>query len=600
MRRFLSLVCFILFLLASLFYVNTKIHADELDDITKQINDLTSQLNASINATKPLESQLNSMQQQIANIKIRVANIDADVALKKKQIDDGNKDLVAKEQLLNQAIRDFYIKSYYNSPLTIFLSSANAANFTRVMAYQKAAADQDKQIITNIVLSITDLEQKKKNLEDEESRLAVVKASLDDQAAKLDKVVQGAKAYQASLSGQIASLTAQQQAIISAKQSALASAAGSSIDTQTSGGACDPKSLGSYPSTIRVKFSDGHIESMPFEDQYLKGLGEMPRAWESVDKHQEAFKAQVVAARSYALYKIVRSSCRDFDVYSDTRDQAYTGNTGDSDWNNAVDSTKNQFIQSGGNVVIAYYSANSGGHTLSPQEAWNGGGSFPGGVDDTGGDGKPNGDLNARCIGTLRWEYHYNIGRDGSIQFNDTCGGDINNSNSPLSNSEVEDLVDATIWTLKNGHVPDNSMSHDQIKNDLGGDAIGPIQSISSNIVDNKYTSIVHAVGSNRTTDIDAQTFRLVFNIRSPGKYVIPSTAYGARFVKFDIMTSDQAHGTQGPGWYFYTYGYGHRIGLDQEGALGMANQGKSYTDILSHYYGGTNLTSQGYTGSVQ
>lgn len=221
MKRILPIIITSLVVIILLF-LNVSIgKADQLDDITKQINDLTAQLNSSVNATRPLESQLTSMQQQIDNIKARVANIDADVAVKKQQIDSENKDLAAKEQLLNKAIRDFYIKSSYNSPLVIFLSAANATNFTQVLAYQKAAANQDKEIITNIVLSVTDLEQKKKDLEDEESRLAVVKANLDAQSAKLSTIVQGAKAYQASLSSQIAVLSAQQQQLLAQKYATL-------------------------------------------------------------------------------------------------------------------------------------------------------------------------------------------------------------------------------------------------------------------------------------------------------------------------------------------------------------------------------------------
>lgn len=38
--------------------------------------------------------------------------------------------------------------------------------------------------------------------------------------------------------------------------------------------------------------------------------------------------------------------------------------------------------------------------------------------------------------------------------------------------------------------------------------------------------------------------------------------------------------------------GYGHGLGMSQWGAHGMAMQGKSYQDILSHYYRGTTLTT--------
>ena len=40
----------------------------------------------------------------------------------------------------------------------------------------------------------------------------------------------------------------------------------------------------------------------------------------------------------------------------------------------------------------------------------------------------------------------------------------------------------------------------------------------------------------------------------------------------------------------FYGAGFGHGVGLCQTGAIGMAQAGKSYKDILKHYYPGTNL----------
>ncbi len=38
------------------------------------------------------------------------------------------------------------------------------------------------------------------------------------------------------------------------------------------------------------------------------------------------------------------------------------------------------------------------------------------------------------------------------------------------------------------------------------------------------------------------------------------------------------------------TYGYGHGVGMSQWGANGMAKNGKSYEEILKHYYTGVNI----------
>ena len=38
------------------------------------------------------------------------------------------------------------------------------------------------------------------------------------------------------------------------------------------------------------------------------------------------------------------------------------------------------------------------------------------------------------------------------------------------------------------------------------------------------------------------------------------------------------------------TRGYGHGVGLSQYGANGMANSGKTYVEILKHYYKGITI----------
>src|SRR6266568_1551197 len=190
MRRFLAFILVVFFISVSFFFITQKSYSDELDDLNTQIGDLQTKLNMSVNATVPLESELESDQAEITNIKSRVGFITQDIAEKKKNIDASYADLSKKELLLNQTIRDFYIKSSYSSPLLIFLSADNAADITRILAYQKAAQDEDKSIITNIALSIQDLEQKKQALENEQRRLVALKANLDDESSKLDKIVQ--------------------------------------------------------------------------------------------------------------------------------------------------------------------------------------------------------------------------------------------------------------------------------------------------------------------------------------------------------------------------------------------------------------------------
>lgn len=55
--------------------------------------------------------------------------------------------------------------------------------------------------------------------------------------------------------------------------------------------------------------------------------------------------------------------------------------------------------------------------------------------------------------------------------------------------------------------------------------------------------------------------------------------------------TAKPAGNSKADGDFVFTvYGYGHGVGMSQEGALGYSRQGSSYTNILLHYYPGTTL----------
>src|SRR5579872_4135996 len=195
-----------IFIILSLFIKVPTTHSDQLDDINSQIAKLQQQLNDSVNATKPLQSQVQSMQAQLASIKSQLAYITVDIANKKVQIAKGETQLSKQVNLLNNALADYYIKSYSNTPLLLILSSSSAADITQLSAYQKAATDEDKLIVTNTVMTIQDLQILKKNLEDEQTRLEATTANLNQQSDKLNQVIAQAKTYQSSLSNQIATL----------------------------------------------------------------------------------------------------------------------------------------------------------------------------------------------------------------------------------------------------------------------------------------------------------------------------------------------------------------------------------------------------------
>lgn len=61
-------------------------------------------------------------------------------------------------------------------------------------------------------------------------------------------------------------------------------------------------------------------------------------------------------------------------------------------------------------------------------------------------------------------------------------------------------------------------------------------------------------------------------------------TLFNLRSTKFSLSF-------EGENIVFHVTGYGHGVGMSQYGANAMAKEGKSYKEILSHYYPGTTLS---------
>lgn len=125
------------------------------------------------------------------------------------------------------------------------------------------------------------------------------------------------------------------------------------------------------------------VVTLKLNTEYLFGIGEVPSSW-----HSEVLKAQAIAARTYASRKLQDSPNADRDdcgchVFSSTVDQAYVGFSkqyllGGNRWVKAVNATVDpnnanigQVVTSSGNLIVAYYSASTGGKT-QPLNEWAG------------------------------------------------------------------------------------------------------------------------------------------------------------------------------------------------------------------------------------
>lgn len=123
--------------------------------------------------------------------------------------------------------------------------------------------------------------------------------------------------------------------------------------------------------TIKVKTKEEKVEELKIED-YLIGVlaSEMPASFE-----KEALKAQAVASRSYAMYKILHNKTQEYDILSDVTDQSYiTKDEMKEKWKNnydyylekitnAVEETKNEVMYYDNEIIEAFYFAMSNGAT---------------------------------------------------------------------------------------------------------------------------------------------------------------------------------------------------------------------------------------------
>ncbi len=123
---------------------------------------------------------------------------------------------------------------------------------------------------------------------------------------------------------------------------------------------------------IKILNSNNVIEEIELEE-YIIGVvaAEMPASF-----NVEALKAQAIAARTYALYKINQNS-GDYDVTTDVTTQSYiTINQMKLKWNqdfdiyyskiqDAVEETKDQVLTYNNEIICAFYYSMSNGYTES-------------------------------------------------------------------------------------------------------------------------------------------------------------------------------------------------------------------------------------------
>lgn len=526
------------------------IHADEIEDLQKQIDELSKSREQSVKATKPLEGQLGALQRQLAQIQATLSYLSANITAKQKDLDVREEKLAMQQALLETRVRGYYIRSFLTSPMLVILSSNDPSQLFRELSYRQTAAKEDRKIITSVTKEMESLLVEKDKLEKDKAKMAVIQAEVDKNAQFVDGEVKKAKAYQTDLSAKIADLSAKQQSILAARSGQFTASIGDSeladdINASIRGfrekapaGSFAVFSFGAhthrkgmsqygargraqtgqnYKTILRAYYGKEPVQkdtggdirvsghgSMNFEEKYLYGIAEMPSSW-----HPEALKAQAVAARTYAYrYKVegkeicTTEACQVFSrSKADNTPQA---------WKDAVNATRGQVVED----VVTFYASTHGVYTSTT------------GWDTKDGSGGSNFvDKSYEKEGGSPWVYKAWY-TQGYYVSSDKCGRD----NPWLSGEELADIINATRYrddrvtpVTTSCYPGTNPYSHSELREKSNGPSI--------------VTSVMVIQGNGQTNELVFQTnigeirvsgssFKQAFNIRAPGRLSIPQSGF--------------------------------------------------------------------------
>lgn len=542
------------------------VRADLIEDLQKEIDSLNRARELSVKATKPLEGQLDSLQRQLAQIQATLDNLSANIAAKQKDLDIREDKLALQQALLEQRVKAYYIRSYLANPLMVILSSLQAGDLFRELSYRQTVTREDRLVIGSVTAEVVNLLTEKDKLEKDKARLAGLQAQVDKNAAFLGGEIKKAKAYQADLGKQIASLSAKQQELLAAKlgslnlpKSAYSMKGGCSDDRsidpgfsprfalftygvpnrvgmsqfgawgRAKAGQNDDQILHAYYNfdgyqnvdtgiNIRVNdsngFNSGNIIWSGNLEEYMKRIYEVPDSW--TDNNLAVLKAQAIAARSYVLAATNNGSSS---ICANQYCQAFQTNPKGGNWESAVNSTSGKIMVQGGQTVKAWYSSTHGGYIFSSGEiGWSSTSWTKHAVDTASG-----------SVGSLSDLQSNAYDKDSPVFYCDWGSRAQYNKTAWLRSDEMADIInsillvqsqpDADPHILQTDKNDPDTWSESKVKQELSKYRI-PFNSISSGSVDADFsggrTTRIRFTGDSGSVDFPADVFKKYFNLRAP------------------------------------------------------------------------------------
>jgi SpoIID/LytB domain protein len=284
------------------------------------------------------------------------------------------------------------------------------------------------------------------------------------------------------------------------------------------------------------------INLVPLET-YLRGVVPNELVNNLTPDEFQACMAQAIAARNFAFFKMDKQDSANFDVYSDTRDQVYSGvERYKSIADSAINLTSGMIVEYHGQPARCFFHSACGGHTESVQNIWQGQPALPylQGVSDM---DSATGDPYCIYSQNFFWSRSYPANQINSlVKENLAFANPMYTNRTPpgtITDMRILDRfdsfrVDSLAITAENGDVyyVRGDRARYLFKNSDG-------------------------------TPLRSSLFRITVSRNSQGRLE-------------QVVLKGQ--------------GTGHGVGMCQWGSIGMSKLGFSYLQILSHYFPGTEV----------
>lgn len=319
-----------------------------------------------------------------------------------------------------------------------------------------------------------------------------------------------------------------------------------------------------YPGHMEItKEADGLLLLNEVDlEEYLKRVvpSEMPSNYEL-----EALKAQAVCARTYAWKQIQGNAYSKYGAHVDdsTNYQVYNNTKTYESTDAAVNETFGQLLAYEENPIEAFYYSTSCGHSTDGS-VW--------GAD-------------ARNTPYLRAISIDEKGKELNLTSNEAFGNFIKNPNPDAYDSGVSMFR----WTAKT-------------TNRILDEKIGGVGRITGLTITERgpggIAKALKVVGTEGSKTFNGQSKirnilgnkNLVFT-RNDGSAMDGWDTLPSSFIYIENEGTDENNVTT---FTIYGGGYGHGVGMSQNGAQGMAKGGKSYLEILRFFYNGCDIMDIG------